>query len=114
MAKALVCGGRNYDERISLFEVLDTLRRERRITIIVHGAASGADKLAGMWARLRGVECVSYPADWKRHGRAAGPLRNQSMLDSERPDVVIAFPGGRGTADMVGRARAAGVEVIQI
>jgi hypothetical protein len=57
---------------------------------------------------------VVYPADWAKHGRAASPIRNQQMLDEGRPNLVVAFPGGRGTADMVRRARSAGVEVIEV
>ena len=56
-----------------------------------------------------------FPADWIRHGRAAGPIRNEQMLREGCPDLVVAFhddPGlGRGTADMVRRALAAGVPV---
>jgi hypothetical protein len=52
-----------------------------------------------------------YVAQWKKHGRAAGPIRNQRMLDKGKPDLVVAFPGGRGTADMIRRAERAGVPV---
>lgn len=112
MTKAIICCGRDYDDRDTLFKELDELRTQRRITCVVHGMASGADSLAREWGNRRGLEVIGYPADWRRHGRAAGPIRNQNMLDSERPDFVIAFPGGRGTADMVSRATSAGVEVI--
>lgn len=112
--KALVCGGRDYDDRDTLFILLDRIHRQRHISIIVHGNASGADKLAGEWAHFRGRECIYYPADWKRHGRAAGPIRNQRMLEAEKPDFVVAFPGGPGTADMKRRATEAGIEVIEI
>ena len=53
-------------------------------------------------------------ADWAKHGRKAGPIRNQRMIDEGRPDLVVAFPGGTGTADMVERARVAGIRVIEI
>ncbi len=55
-----------------------------------------------------------YEADWHEHGRAAGPIRNARMIAEGRPDLVIAFPGGRGTADMVSRARKAGIEVREV
>jgi UDP-N-acetylmuramoylalanine-D-glutamate ligase len=55
-----------------------------------------------------------YPADWKLHGKSAGHIRNQQMLDESKPDIVIAFPGGRGTANMIKRAKKAGVEVFQV
>lgn len=52
-----------------------------------------------------------FKADWDKHGKAAGPIRNQQMLDEGKPDLVLAFAGGKGTDDMCRRARAAGVEV---
>jgi predicted solute-binding protein len=70
--------------------------------------------MAEWWAKAEGVPCEVYQADWARLGRKAGPIRNQRMLDEAKPDVVIAFPGGRGTADMLRRTRQAGVEVIEV
>jgi hypothetical protein len=55
-----------------------------------------------------------YQADWKGLGRKAGPIRHQQMLDESQPALVVAFPGGRGTADMVCRARGADIEVIEV
>lgn len=106
----LVCGGRSFENADVVYGTLDGLLPSR----VVHGGATGADALARKWALSSGVVQVEYPAQWGRHGKAAGPIRNQTMLDTEKPDVVVAFPGGRGTADMVRRARAAGVLVIQV
>ncbi|HJP82254.1 MAG TPA: DUF2493 domain-containing protein [Fimbriimonadaceae bacterium] len=111
--KVLVCGGRDYSNYDHLGAMLDEIHEKTPITTIVHGAAKGADLMAGIWARLNGIPIKGYPADWKRHGRAAGPIRNQEMLDKEHPDLVVAFPGGTGTAGMVKLARVAGVEVIE-
>lgn len=111
---ALVCGGREYRNRTWLYLVLDTLHSERRILRLITGGSRGADHLAEQWATENRVFNARYVADWKQHGRAAGPIRNQRMLDEERPNVVVAFPGGRGTADMVARAKAANVEVIEV
>src|SRR5690606_25211324 len=88
--------------------------RKGPISVLIHGAARGADSIAGQWAASRGVEALSFPANWTRDGKAAGPIRNQRMLDEGQPDVVIAFPGGGGTADMVRRAKAAGVQVVSL
>lgn len=107
----LVCGGRDYADCEHLFGVLDLIHRKRPIDVIIHGNARGADSLAGAWAGSRGVGCMVFPADWQTHGKAAGAIRNQEMLDRGEPDSVIAFPGGRGTADMVRRARKAGIPV---
>lgn len=110
----LVCGGRGFGNDGLAFTTLDDVDTRRHITLVVHGAATGADTLARNWARSRGKESIGYPADWKRHGRAAGPKRNARMIEEGKPDLVIAFPGGRGTADMVTQAKAAGIEVVEV
>ena len=99
--KVLICGGRDYSNYQDLKSVLDKFF----ITEIISGGARGADSLAIQYAKARRIPYREYPANWKKHGRKAGVLRNQEMLDSERPRLVIAFPGGKGTADMVRRAR---------
>ena len=107
--KVLVCGGRNYSDYNKLSEHL----RELDPSIVVHGAARGADLLADRWAMENNVVVCSYPANWKVHGRAAGLIRNKLMLDEESPDHVIAFPdpGSKGTWHMVNIAKQAGVPV---
>jgi YspA, cpYpsA-related SLOG family len=116
--RLLVCGSRTWTDRARLWQVLDWLVAEHgdgQVTVI-EGDARGADRLAGQLARRRGWALELYPADWTRHGRAAGFRRNARMLREGRPELVVAFTVGplaasRGTADMVGRARAAGVPV---
>lgn len=110
--KILVCGGRDYSDWGRINEVLSSKVTYR--DTIIHGDALGADRLAGKWAKEVGVQVLSYPADWEKYPKAAGPIRNQQMLDEGKPDLVIAFPGGRGTADMVRRAKKAGIKVIEI
>ena len=93
---------------------LDRLHAQRRIVALMQGGAPGADRLARDWAAARpDIQRFVCRADWASHGAAAGPMRNARMLEWG-PDLVVAFPGGRGTADMVRQARAAGVEVIQV
>lgn len=92
---------------------LDELDATRRIGGIIEGGANGADKLGRIWAVFRNRGRVRFAAEWGRYGKAAGAIRNQQMLDEGRPDLVVAFPGGRGTADMIRRARAAGLEVVE-
>lgn len=111
--RVLVCGGRDYDNELAMDNALDALFLPRGSTII-HGGASGADTLAHSWAGINGCLVEIYWAQWNVHGKAAGPIRNQRMIDEGRPDLVVAFPGGRGTTDMVRRARVAGIEVREI
>ena len=113
--RVLVCGGRNYNERGHIWETLYNIDVTRGpIDCIIHGAATGADSAAMLWAQMtKRVKQESFAADWKTHGKGAGPIRNQRMLDEGKPDLVVAFPGGKGTADMVRRSRIAGVEVVE-
>lgn len=111
--RVLVTGGRDYSDAEAVWYWLDVLNAENQIDYVIHGGASGADTLASDWADMNGITQRVVFADWAAHGRAAGPMRNQAMLDSHFPTLVVAFPGGRGTADMVKRAKAAGIEVIQ-
>jgi hypothetical protein len=116
MTRVLVCGSRDWDAGSPIACILNGYLLTGPLTVI-EGGATGADTLAGRWAQdfaRFGVTHESHPAPWSEHGRAAGPIRNQMMLDQRRPDVVWAFitkdlERSRGTADMVRRARQAGV-----
>jgi len=107
----LVCGGRDYDDRRRVYDTLDVAHAANPIVMLITGGANGADALAVDWARKEQVPFQVFNADWETLGRKAGPIRNQKMLDEGKPHIVIAFPGGRGTADMIKRAEAAGVPV---
>jgi hypothetical protein len=110
----LVCGSREWVAPAPILRELAELMEEEPNLIVIHGAACGADRLAGQVAAMLGIDVIEVPAEWDQHGRAAGPIRNQKMLDME-PDLVLAFHErmdlGKGTRDMVTRARKAGVEV---
>ena len=107
--RALVCGGREFADYPLVLAVLSALN----LKVVIHGAARGADTLAGRAAREIGVSEIPCPADWNADPRGAGMIRNRQMLE-HKPDAVIAFPGERGTADMVSVASRAGVTVYRI
>lgn len=109
--KHLVCGGRDYTNKAHVCSVLSAIHAKRGISILIHGAAPGADTLAGEWAMERGIHAASVPALWDRYGPAAGPKRNEAML-LLKPDGLVAFPGGRGTDGMVRLAKNAGITVM--
>jgi hypothetical protein len=115
--RVLVTGGRGYADHRTVFETLSDLHDRVGIACIIQGGATGADKFAHQWAHENGVEDEEYaiPAsDWERHGKRAGPMRNRWMLINGRPDRVIAFPGRRGTGNLVLQAREIGLEVTEI
>lgn len=109
----LVTGGRAYVNRTLVFETLDAIHTETPATVLLNGGADGADALAYQWARSRAVRVRTFVADWRNHGPAAGPMRNTEMV-AAGPMLVVAFPGGRGTADCVRKARAKDVRVVEI
>lgn len=115
--RILVCGGRHYGNWAQLCKTLKALHEVRPITSIIHGDAFGADAMGATWGHLNGIFVKPFPIermDWKKYDKAAGGMRNQQMLDEGKPDLVVAFPGNNGTADMVRRARAVGVEVLEV
>jgi YspA, cpYpsA-related SLOG family len=123
--RLLVCGGRNYADRETFAnEIAKVLNwvvtgdsdtwLPPKGTHIISGGASGADAMAIDWAVVHWTEFSEFKAEWGVYGRRAGPIRNQRMLDEGKPDKVLAFPGGAGTADMVRRARAANIPVTEV
>lgn len=114
--KILVCGSRDWEDPHAVYIVLagaktlsDSLEEPLEI---VHGAAKGADTIAGQMGDLLGATIIPVPADWNKDGKAAGPLRNQKMLDEHDIQVTYAFrlPGkSNGTDDMVRRSKSAGI-----
>jgi hypothetical protein len=115
MAKrVLICGSRFFHDRAAIEALIATFPSD---TVIIHGAAPGADSYAAACGRLAGLEVIPFSAKWTEYGNAAGPIRNTQMLVEGKPDIVYAFPGGpleqtTGTKDMVQQAREAGVETV--
>lgn len=121
MKKVLVCGGRDYDDKENLFAKLDEICYEKGFwddgvpnCMIISGLARGADTLALKWAEYYVLPTMNFPANWGVYGKSAGAIRNTQMLKIGKPDLVVAFPGGRGTDHMKSIAYAAGVEIIQV
>lgn len=129
--RVIVCGGRDFCDQEWLFDALDRINARHGITFLRQGgqvkqhpedanlpAAKrrriGADHLAKRWAMSRMISHDTVEADWKRLGAAAGPIRNGMMIRENDIDAVIAFPGGDGTADMVKKARDAGIRVFEM
>lgn len=110
--RVLVCGGRKFDDALTLGSWLGGIHRDHTISLIIEGGQTGADTMAREFAKWAGIPFKTFEADWKTFGKAAGPRRNQLMLDQGKPDLVVAFEGGPGTANMVAKARLANVRVL--
>lgn len=118
--KVLVCGSRNWTRCWMIETYLDGLDARFGPLIIIEGEAAGADRAGAVWAERHDPrrEVMRFPADWERHGKRAGFLRNTAMLEEGQPDLVLAFADDLstsvGTAMMVKIARAAGVPTIVV
>lgn len=98
----LVTGGRDFKDVPYIYKILDKYHEERRFSLVVHGGARGVDRIAGKWGHSRGVQPVAFEAMWDYDGaKHAGLWRNKRMIKAMKPDLVIAFPGGTGTANMM-------------
>lgn len=107
----LVCGGRNYQD----YERVKTELADAQITFLISGGASGADSLAVIWANENNVPYRVYPAQWFKYGNSAGHKRNAQMLEMHPEiELVVAFPGGSGTEDMVRQAKKKEIPVWRI
>lgn len=121
--RVIVTGGRNFQDQDVVFAALDLLHRLTPIKELSQGGCwcnpvddkwqktYGVDYFAWLWAKERGVRSRTYHADWENYGRSAGPRRNSTMVN-DGADIVLAFPGGRGTKGCVELARAAGLFVL--
>ena len=128
--RVLVCGGRDYSDQKHMFGVLSRFHAETPISVLIHGAAQGADRIAATWAKTRGVVAYAYPASWsdishpdalirytasgRPYDARAGYRRNQSMLERGKPQLVLAFGGGHGTSDMIRLAKTAGIRTMRL
>jgi hypothetical protein len=112
MKTILICGDRNWNDVPTIEHYLDTLPKDTRI---IEGGCRGADEISGWLARKRGFTVIVEKANWLKFGKAAGPIRNQLMLDVYKPDLVVAFHNdlahSKGTSNMVNLATNQGVPV---
>lgn len=100
--KLIIAGGRSFKGDKIHLQWLDSIHEQHRVTEVVSGKAPGADHFGEQWAAMRNIPVTPFPADWNKHGRAAGPIRNRQMAGYA--DGLAAFPGGKGTANMLRQA----------
>lgn len=114
--KILVCGDRNWKNADVIRRVLHTIQHD--VTLLVHGAARGADSLAAQEAENLHIPTKAFPADWDKHGKPAGVIRNITMFKETSPDLVIAFhddlASSKGTKHMAQYAHSHNVRVMVI
>lgn len=114
--RVLVCGGRHFCDFALFNRTMDQVAQwcDPKGYCLIEGDADGADNMAFNWGAFRGIPVLTVAPHWTFYGDAAGTIRNGWMLKFTMPDLVVAFPGGTGTANMIAQAREAGVDVFEV
>lgn len=110
--RCIIAGGRDITDPAVLYAAIEACPWAYAIEDVIEGGALGVDALAAAWAKERGLRHTCVPADWKKHGKSAGPKRNRLM--ASLADALIAIPGegeSRGTRSMIAEAERAGIHV---
>ena len=110
MKDVIVTGGRIYEDAEKMKLVLDCFD----IGLLIQGGAKGADAMALTYAQIRNIKTVTMKANWDLHGKAAGPIRNRTMLNAHPNAIVVAFPGGRGTDNCISEAQARNMTILRV
>lgn len=115
MQRVLICGDRSWTNAEAVIKALSEVQQAEGVEVVIEGEATGADTLGKRAALQLGIPVEAYPADWRKHGRSAGPIRNAQMLKEGKPTLVLAFhpfiDNSKGTKHMVEIALKAGVPV---
>lgn len=118
--RLLVTGSREWDDYPLMFQTLtEYLRDDLNLeAVLVHGdCPTGADRMAARIWEITGRPVEPHPADWDKHGKAAGPIRNQEMVDLGADQCIAFFKigaGNKGTAHCASAARKAGIPVREV
>jgi hypothetical protein len=113
MMRVVIFGSRHWKDYQMILRVLTAM--SDRVSLVIGGEAEGADLLGKKAAKALGLPYSGFPADWEKHGKSAGPIRNQEMIDQAMPTLGLAFHEdpylGKGTKDMFERCLKAGIPV---
>jgi hypothetical protein len=112
--RVLVGGGRHFEDAEMVHQELVRQHWRKPISVLIHGSVTGVGIAAEAWARSSGTPVVRYPPNWKLYGKKAEGLRDAFMIEDSRPDLVLAFPGGRHTADLIQKAIDAKIVVLAV
>lgn len=99
--KVIIAGGRDFSPTTDQIDKALAFAKGVTVTEVVCGMATGVDTAGLKWAQKNKIKVAEYPADWNKHGKAAGPIRNEQM--AKYGDVLVAFWDGKskGTKNMI-------------
>ena len=108
-----VTGGKTVTDADAIWNALDKVRTKYPDMVLVHGGGPGVEKVAASWAAARGVKQVVCRPNWNAHGKAAPFRRNEEIINLV-PRGIVAFPGSGITANLLDKARQAGIPIMEI
>ena len=121
MANIIVCGGRDFTDAVAFNQGMEKFLEywgrgdaTAQIDILIQGGARGVDYLAAGWAWRKKIPYLTVPADWEKYGKRAGYIRNSQMVTYFPVDIVVAFPGGKGTQMMKNIAIDEGIPIYEV
>jgi hypothetical protein len=111
--KLAIVGSRYFIDYEIFTKALNKILNEWKddIELVISGGAKGADTLAEKWAHEHKIEIMIFPADWKRYGRAAGPIRNTKIINESTHLIAFAAISSKGTLDTINKAKAKGLKI---
>ena len=107
--KVVICGSRSIKDTDYVRNCIEQSRLD--ITEVISGGAGGVDTIAYWWAQLKGIPCTMVRAEWRKHGRSAGVIRNHEMVKVADAVIVIWDGVSLGTKNTISQARIAGKPV---
>jgi len=112
MFSVMVTGSRNWNKVKIIEDELSLVNSLHKEILLIEGSSKGADLIAKNYAIRNNWKVKSYPAEWNKYGKAAGPIRNKQMLDC-KPDLILAFPTKEsvGTKGVIRMAREKGLNL---
>jgi YspA, cpYpsA-related SLOG family len=105
--KTIIAGSRNITDLDLLEQFIE--KSGLQITTVISGSARGIDKLGETWADKHDIPVLRYPAEWKKYGRGAGPVRNKDMVDNAEACIVLWDGRSKGTKNMIDLAHKKGL-----
>lgn len=109
LMKTIIAGSRSIGDLATVLRAVN--EAGWTITEVVCGGARGVDTLGELWAHRAGVPVRRFPADWDKHGKAAGPIRNGEMADYAEALIAIWDGVSPGTWNMIQQGRRRGLKV---
>lgn len=101
MFKCIIAGGRDFDNLKLLTKKSDQILKNKKSVEIVSGTARGADRLGEVYAYSKGYSVKRFPADWEKHGKAAGAIRNAEMADYCDAAIIFWDQKSKGTKNII-------------